>query len=107
MISKKTVSTSINKEKYQQGMASQQQYLAPKQPQKPTTLTPDMIYSIKEKLKELGPEPYTPEKQKEKDNLLKYLNFDTQQQQQQQIVQISQQPVQMVRELYFIFCNVF
>ncbi len=85
-------------------MASQQQFLAPKQPQKQITLNPEIIHTIKEKLKDLGPGPYTPEQQKQKENLLKYLNYDTQQQQlqqQQQVIQISQQSVQMVRNFDF------
>ncbi len=82
-------------------MASQQQFLAPKQPQKQITLNPEIIHTIKEKLKDLGPGPYTPEQQKQKENLLKYINYDTQQQ--QQVIQISQQSVQMVRNFDFAF----
>ena len=68
-------------------MASSQTFLAPKipvqlqqQPQgnKVIMITPELIQQIKKKLEEMGPGPFTPEQQKQRDSYMKYINLENQ-----------------------------
>lgn len=62
-------------------MASSQTFLAPKslaqQPNK-IVITADLLQQIKRKVEEMGPGPFTPEQQKQRENYLRYFNVDNQ-----------------------------